>query len=175
MAASDAELVKAVQKGEQDAYATLVQRYERTVRAVAAGILRDRHATEDVAQEVFVKAYYNLGTLRKNAAFGPWVMQIARREALTLLRRCDRQAASELHSDVAAPSKDGQLDEEAQRLLQAVMKLPEHERFIVMLRHFDGHPVQAIAAATGRSVGTVTKQLTRAHHRLRTWLKELEP
>ena len=55
------------------------------------------------------------------------------------------------------------------------MSLPPHERAAVMLRHFDGCDLRAIAEITGRSVGTVSKQLTRAHERLRRHLKGLEP
>jgi RNA polymerase sigma-70 factor (ECF subfamily) len=70
--------------------------------------------------------------------------------------------------------EDGQLDERKQRLLAAVVKLPESERQVVMLRYFSGHSVRDVAAILGRSVGTVTKQLSRAHKRLRNILERLE-
>jgi RNA polymerase sigma factor (sigma-70 family) len=159
--------VEAVLGGERDAYATLVHRYERAVRGVAAHIVKDLHTAEDVAQNAFVKAYENLGRLRRGAAFGPWLLQIARREAVDALRTRARQVSIEEAPPLSAAARDGRLDERAAILLDAVMRLPAHERGVIVLRHFDGHSVGAIAAMTGRTVGTVTKQLSRAHARLR--------
>ena len=68
---------------------------------------------------------------------------------------------------------DASLDEEKQRLLAAVMKLPESEKQVVMLRYFCSHTVRDVANIVGRSVGTVTKQLSRAHKRLRKMLREV--
>jgi len=59
-------------------------------------------------------------------------------------------------------------------LLAAVMRLPERERQVVTLRYFDGHSVQAVAEITGRPLGTVTRQLSRAYARLWERLKDLE-
>jgi len=52
------------------------------------------------------------------------------------------------------------------------MRLPKHERAVVMLRYFEGHSVKVIGTMTGRPVGTVTMQLSRARARLQKWLKE---
>jgi RNA polymerase sigma-70 factor (ECF subfamily) len=52
------------------------------------------------------------------------------------------------------------------------MRLPDHERDVVTLHHLDGHSVQAVADLTGRPLGTVTKQLSRAYERLRETFKE---
>ena len=67
------------------------------------------------------------------------------------------------------------LGEETALLLKAIRRLPEHERSIVMMRHFDGHSVRGIAEMTGRREGTVRKQLSRGYARLRKWLKEIAP
>ena len=91
---SDSELVNAVLDGEREAYAVLVARYERAVRATALAVLRDHHAAQDVAQEAFVSAYEKLGRLRKPATFGGWVIAIARNTALTAGRRRSRTATS---------------------------------------------------------------------------------
>ena len=84
---ADAELVKAALKGQRQAFAELVKRYERAVRAVAMNVLADSHAAEDVAQDCFVIAYQKLSELRKPEAFGYWLLKIARREASDLLHR----------------------------------------------------------------------------------------
>lgn len=171
---SDADIVKAVVNGDRAAYAKLVERYEHSVRAVATRILGDVHAAEDAAQEAFVKAYEKLGSLRKGSAFGGWLLKIARNEALTIVRRRSYNREKVNLDELHVPSRDGQLDDESQILLKAVTKLPKHERNVIMLRHFTGHTIRDISEITGRSVGTITKQLSRAHARLRRQLKELE-
>ncbi|MEZ6138170.1 MAG: sigma-70 family RNA polymerase sigma factor [Pirellulaceae bacterium] len=57
-------------------------------------------------------------------------------------------------------------------LLEFVERLPEQERVVIGLRHFDGHSIQDISQITGRPIGTVSKQLSRAHERLRGWVNE---
>ena len=171
---SDAELVKAALDGERDAFAVLVKRYERPVRAMAMDVLGDRTNAQDVAQDAFVKAYENLPTLRKSSAFGPWLMKITRRCALTMVRQKPGKTTLDSTDLYFADSTDGQLDEQKQRLLAAVLKLPETERQAVMLRYFSGHSVRDVASIAGRSVGTVTKQLSRAHKRLRNILERPE-
>ena len=81
----------------------------------------------------------------------------------------------ESKGDPADYRDDGQLDEQSRLVLSAVMALPPHERRAVMLRYFEGLGVEAIADIAGRSVGTISKQLTRARQRLRKRLKDLEP
>ncbi len=171
---SDAEIIKAVLSGNQAAYAGLVQRYEGTVRAVATQILEDLHAAEDVAQDAFVKAYERLDSLRNGAAFRPWLLQIARRRALDVLRKKGDSVplGEDDLSPAPSPEHNARLNEESRLLLDAIMNLPARARDVIMLRYFDGQPVATISENTGRSVGTVTKQLTRARTRLRTMLEE---
>jgi RNA polymerase sigma-70 factor (ECF subfamily) len=171
---SDSEIVQSVLKGNRAAYAELVRRYEGAVRAVAFQRLGNLHAAEDIAQEAFIKAYTSLHSLRDGTAFGTWLLQITRRRAVDVLRKNKHTLPLDEEIPCRGPGPDHhvRLDEESAALLEAVMKLPEHEQNVVLLRYFDDQPVRQIAEITGRSVGTVTKQLTRAHTRLRTQLKE---
>ena len=75
--------------------------------------------------------------------------------------------------DPALEGPDGQLEEDKQQLLAAILQLPAAERQVVMLRYFGEHTVKEVASMAGRSVGTVTKQLSRAHRRLRHMVEEL--
>ena len=167
---SDGELIHAVLGGDRKAFAILVQRYEPSVRAAALSVLRDGHLAQDAAQDAFVKAYENLGRLRRAGAFGPWLLKIARRCALDMVR--DHREAALPDDDIAAARPAGLLDEDKELLLAAVLELRESERQVVTLRYFGGYSVKEIADIVGRSVGTVTKQLSRAHRRLRVLLKE---
>lgn len=172
---TDAELVKAVLDGRRECFAELVQRYERAACAAATDVLGDDHAAQDAAQEAFVAAYRKLPGLRDRSAFGAWVIKIARRQAARMARRSRPELSLEGRPDPPDKGRDGRLDEATQRLLSAVMRLPAHERTAVILRYFDGRDVQAIAEITGKPVGTITKQLSRAYARLRERLKDMQP
>ena len=172
---SNAELVTAVLEGDRPRFADLVRRHERMVVAAAWQMLGDYHAAQDAAQEAFVAAYRKLGTLRDRSRFGPWMLAIVRRTALRIVRR-RRPATESLETagDPPCPADADPLDEELQRLLEAISQLPDHERVVVILRYLDGHSVSSIAQMTGRPLGTVTKQLSRAVARLKASLVEVE-
>jgi RNA polymerase sigma-70 factor (ECF subfamily) len=169
---SDSKLVRAVLNGDRDAYGCLFDRHERSVQAVALSVLSDYHAAQDVVQESFVTAYRKLGGLRKGSSFGPWIRKIAKRQAIQI-RRSVLQAdiAKKRVIETSSVSNDGRIDEPNRTLLGAVMRLPKHERTVIMLRYFDGHSTEMISNITGRPIGTVTMQLSRAHARLHKWLK----
>ena len=167
---SDSELVNAVLGGDMDAFAVLVGRYERAVRAVALSVLGNHHTAADAGQEAFVKAYERLPNLRRADSFGPWLMKIAKRCALDAAMRKPRETSLETNADLPVESGDGWLDDEKQLLLIAVASLPKAEKQVIMLRYFGGHSVKDVAGMAGKSVGTVTKQLCRARGRLRKML-----
>lgn len=168
---TDAELVTAVLDGEKQAFTVLVKRYERPVRAVALDVLGDYHSAADVSQEAFIKAYEQLAGLRKPEAFGPWLMKIAHRCALGTARQQLKEPRFEMKSAAFIENPNGQLDEEKQRLLAAIVRLPRSEKQVVMLRYLGDNSVKDVADIVGRSIGTVTKQLSRAHKRLRKILE----
>jgi len=171
---TDAELVNDVLSGEKDLFAVLVKRYERPVRAVALDVLGDYHSATDVSQDAFVKAYEHLAGLRKPDAFGTWLMKIAHRCALDSVRRRPKETRLEIKIAAAIENPNGRLDEDKQRLLAAVVKLPGSGKQVVMLRYFGDNSVNDVANLLGRSVGTVTKQLSRARIRLRKILERSE-
>ena len=171
---TDAELVNAVLDGEKQAFAVLIKRYERAVCAVALDTLSDYHFASDVSQEAFIKAYEQLAGLRKSGSFGPWLMKIAHRCALDSARQKLKEPRLEMKAATFIENPDGKLDEEKQRLLAAIVKLPRSEKQVVMLRYLGDNSVKDVADIVGRSVGTVTKQLSRAHKRLRKILERPE-
>ncbi|MDR3618453.1 MAG: sigma-70 family RNA polymerase sigma factor [Paludisphaera borealis] len=171
----DAKIVRAVLLGDRGAFAALVARHERAVWATAWRILRDDHAAADASQEAFLQAFNRLGDLRRSERFGVWLLRIARRESIRMARRRAREPSRSLDEAEADPSQDHfpstRLSADAEDLLAAVARLPEHERLVVALHYLDGRPVAEVAVALGRPVGTVTKQLSRAIGRLKTITK----
>jgi RNA polymerase sigma-70 factor (ECF subfamily) len=163
----DAELVNSALRSDRAAYGELVCRYSQCVVTTAWQVLGDYHAAQDAAQEAFLVAYQKLGSLRDGSMFGPWVLKIARRCALRSVTGRAKVVRLEPADAPPAPSQDGPLGDDQEELLAAVTRLPEHERVVVVLHYFQEHSVQAVAQLTGRPVGTVTKQLSRALRRLR--------
>src|SRR5260221_806757 len=80
-------LVRAAQKGDKAAFETLVQRHQHRVFAVARGILKRQEDVEDIAQQVFVKAYFSLKRFDQRAAFSTWLYKITVNECWDLLRK----------------------------------------------------------------------------------------
>jgi RNA polymerase sigma-70 factor, ECF subfamily len=174
---ADGEIVRAVLRGDRDAFATLVARHERAVWTTAWRVLRDNHAAADAGQEAFLHAFRRLRDLRSPEQFGIWLLRITRRESIRLSRRRVRDPSHSLDEAGADPPQDpaasqlNGLSNDSEELLAAVAKLPEHERIVVALRYLDGHSVAEVAAALGRPIGTVTKQLSRAIERLKITTK----
>ena len=169
---SDAVLVREVLDGSKDAYAQLVRRYERPAKAAAIHVLGDYHSAEDAAQEAFIKAYQQLASLRKPETFGSWLLTIVHRCALDMANKKRPNISLESIGDMPVHHRNGRLDDDKQQLLRQVMQLGESEKQVVLLRYFGGHTVAQVANITGRSVGTVTKQLSRAYQSLQNQIKE---
>jgi RNA polymerase sigma-70 factor, ECF subfamily len=168
---STAALVRSAIAGERSAFAELVRLYERSAIVTAQAVLGDYHAAQDAAQDGFVMAYQKLGQLRDIEAFGPWLLAIVRRRATEIgaKPRVVAPPDGEFHK----PAKPGWITQ-FEEVSQHIDRLPEHERLVVMLRYLDGHSVAAIAEMTGKPLGTVTKQLSRAIERLKSWLSEVQ-
>src|ERR1700687_594922 len=86
-ATDDRELVRRAQQEDQEAFEELVRRHQQRVAAVAGGILRQREDVEDIAQQVFVKAYFSLKRFDQRAAFSTWLYKITVNECWDLLRK----------------------------------------------------------------------------------------
>jgi RNA polymerase sigma-70 factor (ECF subfamily) len=172
---STEELVRAARLQSVSAFAELVRRYERAAVVTGYSVLGDFHLAQDAAQEAFVAAYQRLGQLRNLASFGPWVLRITRRRALRLLRHQSvngRERALLYDADQIRhmPYQGNDWMEPYAEVIQQLARLPEHERVVMVMHYVDGRSAREIAEEIGCPVGTITKQLSRAVERLRTWL-----
>ena len=171
---SDSELVASVLSGDRAEFAELVKRHEQSVRAIALSIVHNWHTGQDVVQEAFVRAYEKLGQLNDPAQFGSWVAVIARRCAIDAAGKKRPVSPLDEAGNVPAACENGQLDGQKEELLRAIMRLREGEQQAVMLHYFSRLNFREISGVTGRSIGTISKQISRAHKRLRKMLKEYE-
>ena len=184
---TDADLVKAVLKGEKQAFAALVKRYERSVRAVAINVLHDHESVHDVAQEAFIKAYRAMPRFRGDSAFYTWLYRIAINTAknhLVAARRrplnYDLDIQDPEQYDMQARLKDVDtpeatlLSEEIRETVnRAIEGLPEDLRTAIMLRELEGMSYEEIATAMECPVGTVRSRIFRAREAIDKRLKPL--
>jgi RNA polymerase sigma-70 factor, ECF subfamily len=173
---SDASLVKRARSGEHDAFSLLVQRYERPALAVAMSILHCTHDAGDAVQDACVAAFEQLRRLWSPAKFGGWFLQIVRRQALQQLRRRASQQRKLIAIGADVAQESAQTSEPSSHvdgeIFSLIGRLPDQEALVVSLRHLDERSLAEISQMTGRPIGTVSKQLSRAYARLRSWLAE---
>jgi RNA polymerase sigma-70 factor, ECF subfamily len=170
---TDADLVRRARQGDQGAFARLVERYERPALAIAQSILRSWHDARDAVQDAFIAAYRALNRLWRPARFGAWLMRIVRRQAFWLRRRRLSEQRHVTVQENVRTDISTEADPTPTVDWTAILgRLPEQESLVVSLRHVSDLPVAEIARVTGRPVGTVTKQLSRAYARMRGWLEE---
>lgn len=170
------ELVVRAQKGDHVAYADLVQRFRRMVIAYAYARLGDVQLAEDVAQEAFLQASFDLPSLRAPGAFPAWLRQI-------VLKYCDRVTRRKRHPTlpldqarmIASTQNEPLLlveqRELRRELLALIVGLPIIERESVLLCDLGGHSQSELAAFLGVPATTVRKRLQRARARLRRQLQ----
>ncbi|MFT5090646.1 MAG: RNA polymerase sigma factor (sigma-70 family) [Planctomycetota bacterium] len=125
----EAALIRLAQSGDERAFAQLVEHYQATVFATVVAIIRDFSGAQDLAQEVFLRAWFGLGRLQDAALFAGWLQTIARNRARSYLTWRQRQPLrEELHMDLADKSDlpDDTMEKTEQRrfLLATLDALP---------------------------------------------------
>jgi RNA polymerase sigma factor (sigma-70 family) len=165
--------------GDPDAVRAIYREYGRLVFAVALRALGDRGLAEEVTQQAFVKAWRAAASVDDTRELGPWLVAIARRTAIDVYRRESLRTGAPLESVapddpamVTAPASAETLYE-TWEVRQAVGELPDDEREVVRLQHFEGMTHGQIADQLGVAVGTVKSRSFRAHRRLATALGHL--
>lgn len=142
---------------------------------VAFGVLRNREDAEDVTQEAFAKAYRSFRSLRDRERFRSWIVKIAWRMALDMLRsRKRRIVREEVHADITDTSDivtDIADRHRAAEVWRAIDSLPEKMRIVVILANIEEHDTQEIASMLGVPEGTVKSRLFHARRQLKELLQ----
>jgi RNA polymerase sigma-70 factor (ECF subfamily) len=169
--AEDAELLRAVARGDETAFARVYDRFSPILLGLLLRILRSRAEAEDVLQEVFLQVWQQARSFdaSRGRAF-TWLVTLARSRAIDRLRAVDsRERAAQRSADGPPPSPAaaGWADEEAIRAERAeavrgaLGELPEEQRQVLLLAYLEGMSQSEIAAAKNQPLGTV-KTRTRA-------------
>lgn len=170
----DGRIIGKCLNGEPAAFGLLVDKYKSSVYALAYTKLRNFHDAEDITQEVFIKAYQKLSTLKQRDNFLAWLFSITVNSCKNFLtsrsRRPDRDYIEDQHTAILdTPSIDAYRSEAAaESIRDAINQLPEIYRQTLTLYYLGGLSSKEIARFLGTSVNTVNQRLMRA----RTKLKE---
>jgi RNA polymerase sigma factor (sigma-70 family) len=175
--------VLAAARGDREAFSHLVDATRTVVGAIALAILRDVEVSRDVAQDVFLAAWQDLGKLRNPASFLPWLRQMTRNRAHHVLRsrvRRRRVVSESGGEDRLAAVRDPRpemreallVDEERRLLSEAIGELPDETREVVTLFYSEGRSVRQVADLLGLREEAVRQRLARARVRLREAMLE---
>jgi RNA polymerase sigma-70 factor, ECF subfamily len=167
----DGELVRKVQDGHRSSFNQLVLKYRNRVMGIAARMLGDRAAAEDLAQDVFVKAYDALPDFNGEALFSTWLYRITANSCLNHRKKQTRERRlTEMVDDLEPLRCDPSSNphsilerKQLQALLEkAIAGLPEDRRVVLILRDIEGLSYEEIAECLALELGTVRSRLHRA-------------
>jgi RNA polymerase sigma-70 factor (ECF subfamily) len=177
----DEALITTFQSGDLDVYRYLVERYQERIRNLLFSIFRDRDFIDDLAQEVFIKAYQALPHFRFEASFYTWLYRIAVNKSRDELRKkktrrffsfqtLDEGIEKELNVRLSVQPEN----RDTQELVAMGLKtLPEKFRTAVVLKDIEGLSYEEIAEVMQCELGTVKSRISRARAMLRKALKPL--
>jgi RNA polymerase sigma-70 factor, ECF subfamily len=184
----DYALLRKTSQGDQQAFAELLQRHQNRVYRLALRLLRQSQEAEDVAQEVFLKAYQNAGRFNPTSTVAAWLNRITANHCLNLLRSrnvrkevpwedLDSSSGRSGEGASAATAVGNPLDlltgkEVAVQIQQALAGLPENQRQALVLKRFGDFSYQEIGEMMGLSASAVDGLIKRARQNLRQVLAE---
>ncbi len=178
-------------RGDADAFAALVRRYEKPLYGYLRRMLGDRADAEDVFQETFLRVHQHAGRYRHGAPFRPWLYKIATNLCRDRLRRrrrhpqvsldtpagadADRPLLDRMEDGHAGPDQTARKAEALVRLQEALGELPEKHRAVFLMARYDEMPYDEIARSLQVPVGTVKSRMNKAVHFLMQAVQDIWP
>ncbi len=179
----DQTLVERCKKGDQQAFRTLVQRYQGRVFALALSMLHDRQDALDVSQEAFIKVHRYLGNFQGSASFYTWLYRITYNLCIDQLRRSGRMQTVDYDDRIqresstdpgnlkpnrtdSNPSRAVRRKELAEKIQEAIDELPPYHKGVIVMREIEGMSYKEMAEAMQVSKGTIMSRLHHARQKL---------
>jgi len=163
-------------RGSAEAFEVFVNRYMKNAYFIALGLVGNREDAMDLSQEAFIRAYRNIKHLKPERRFFPWFYQILKNLCISHLRKRRYRQASSLDGenspepsatkDYFSPEVVAGRNELKDKVWQAIGKLDDKHREVIILRHFQNMSYGQIAEALYCNKGTVTSRLYYARKRL---------
>ena len=169
----DRDAVERIRAGDKEAYAFLVRKHQARIRGYCLWTMGNAAEADDAAQEIFIKAYRGLGSFHGTAGFSTWLHRIAVNHCRDLLRKRVRERteswdALREEKGEAAEALIARQEPVSQRrqLQEALDRLPEQYRTVLILREAEGMSYEEIAGFLGCSLDAVKARLRRARSEL---------
>lgn len=178
MADADEDLVLQSQNGSRAAFESLIHRHQRMVHSLTFRMTGSAADAEDLAQEVFIRAYEQINSFARSAKFSTWLCSIAVHACLNWrrdeARRFQAQAncAEEMIGRQAETGTSPAESEMARQAQAALMKLPPKQRAAVVLTIYDGLNHAEAAKVLRCSETTVSWRVFAAKRKLKRWLTD---
>ena len=187
---SEEEIIARCRRGDRSAFQILVERYERRAYGISYGMLRNRDDAMDAAQDAFVKVFRNIGSFKGDSSFYTWFYRIVKNVCIDHCRKKSRAKTVEYDETYRRKDEDpgvmnltgntrsmqpGVAFEQAELgtiLSEALARLSENHRAIIVLREVDGLSYEEIAEIMDCHLGTV---MSRLHHARKNLQKVLKP
>lgn len=163
---TDAELVEASKRGDRDAFAGLVERYQRMVEGIAYSATRDRAIVDDIVQDTFVAAWNHLDRLRDALRLRPWLCGIARNVAHKARRTRRREQPLVELATGTTPFDEASEHEREHAVTVALDKLPPRYRDPIVLFYYEQCSIKDVAAALAIREDAAMQRLTRGRQQL---------
>jgi RNA polymerase sigma-70 factor (ECF subfamily) len=176
----EAALVRRVQARDEIAFREVVERFQSKVYSIIYGILRNRNDAEDIAQQVFAKIYFSIGSFDFRSSLLTWIYKITVNECYDYLRKkrvrklvyeSDFSAEESLRMENSEPATDpAPANDERIAKHDLVVKLLEkispEDRSLILLKEVEGHSVEELSHMTGLNENTIKVKLFRARQKL---------
>ncbi len=168
IAISDADLLEASRRGEHAAFGALVERYQGVVCAVSYSRTRDQALSEDVAQETFLAAWRQLDQLREPSRFRSWLCGIATNLAAKARKKTARETPSDTVDETARDNPFDALSaaQSDQLVGDALGRVPEKYRDVLVLYYREGRPIAEVAEMLGITEAAALQRLSRGRQYL---------
>ncbi|MEM7381341.1 MAG: sigma-70 family RNA polymerase sigma factor [Bacteroidota bacterium] len=180
----DQHYIEQALNGDTKAYAVLIDRYKHMVYTMAAQIVKNKEDAEEVAQDVFLKAFKALNSYKGDAKFSTWLYKIAYYRSLDYLKKRQRRintTAIDVSREYSISALDREMDrmevqEKQQMVKKAIQKLPEDDGVLITLHYYEELSLKEISEVMGHSTNALKVRLHRARKRLADLLKStVEP
>ena len=168
-------LIEQCKKGDERARYAVYKQYVHAMYNVSHRITGNQFDAEDVVQEAFVKAFKKINTLKQVHTFGGWLKQIVVNESISLVRRQKRlKQAFETIDSIPDAEEEPLMDNNIpmEKVMAAIMQLPEGARVVFTLRAIEEYKFNEIAEMTGQTVNNCKVQYHRSKKILSSQLKE---
>ncbi|MDZ4815378.1 MAG: sigma-70 family RNA polymerase sigma factor [Verrucomicrobiota bacterium] len=184
---TDAELVRQTQEGRTEAFDELIERYKKKIYGLVYHMTGNPDDSNDLMFEIFEKAFFSIKNFKGNSSFSTWIYQISKNHVINYGKKRKNKVAISMNDldtealvngeiaefvSLDSTDRDVKIKELQKKLNEALAKLSEDHRIVVVMHDIEGMTSAEIGKVTKCSEGTVRSRLHYARQQLQTYLKE---